>query len=243
MARTILITGASTGIGAATAIRLAEGNKILLHFNQSKKEAEKVAKGISEIGGEVYPIQADLMNEIGCRQLFEQVEKSTNHLDVLVNNAGGLLTRHAVNNLTWNLMHEIFALNTFSTMMITTLCIPLLDKGNDPSIINITSIAMRNGGPTATVYGAAKGALDSFTRGAARELAPRIRVNAVAPGVIDTPYHQKFTPPELLDKFKNDIPLGRVGLDTQIARTISFLIENSFMTGETIDVNGGQFMR
>ncbi|GAI68031.1 unnamed protein product, partial [marine sediment metagenome] len=92
-------------------------------------------------------------------------------LDILINNAGGLIRRQAAQELEWKLMLETFSLNTFSTMKISSLCIPLLKKGEDPNIINISSIAMRNGAPSATIYGACKGAIDSFTRGLAKELA------------------------------------------------------------------------
>jgi 3-oxoacyl-[acyl-carrier protein] reductase len=102
---------------------------------------------------------------------------------------------------------------------------------------------MRHGAPTATVYGASKGALDSFTRGAAKELAPDIRVNAVAPGVILTPFHEKYTSPEQMERFRDMNPLKSHGSSDQIAKTIRFIIENGFLTGETIDVNGGVFMR
>ncbi len=109
--------------------------------------------------------------------------------------------------------------------------------------MNTTSIAARHGAPTATLYGAAKGAIDSFTRGMAAELAPAIRVNAVAPGVIDTPFHERYSTPERMKKFLENTPLKRNGRPADVARAIRFLIENNFITGETIDVNGGLFMR
>ena len=102
---------------------------------------------------------------------------------------------------------------------------------------------MRTGAPTATVYGAAKGAVDVFTRGLARELAPAIRVNAVAPGFIRTPFHEKVSTPELLESSRQNTPLKKLGQADQVAEAIRFLIESSFVTGETIDVNGGLFMR
>jgi 3-oxoacyl-[acyl-carrier protein] reductase len=148
-----------------------------------------------------------------------------------------------VRELDWQLMLEVFSLNVFSTMKVTALCVPLLERGDDPCVVNISSVAARIGAPTATIYGAAKGAVDTFTRGAARELAPRIRVNAVAPGVIETPFHDKVTSPERMRQFKADTPLSRLGQAAHIARTIRFIVENDFLDGETIDVNGGLFMR
>jgi 3-oxoacyl-[acyl-carrier protein] reductase len=140
-------------------------------------------------------------------------------------------------------MARIFALNTFSTMMVTSLCIPLLEKGQNPCIVNMSSVAMRHGAPSATVYGASKAAVDSFTRGIAKELAPAIRVNAVAPGVILTPFHDKVTAPEKLEEFRQANPLQKNGEAIHIAMAVKLLIENDFINGETIDINGGLFMR
>ena len=119
----------------------------------------------------------------------------------------------------------------------------MLEKGDGPCIINITSVAMRHGAPTASIYGASKAALDSFTRGIAKELAPAIRVNAVAPGVIITPFHDKVSTPEQLETWREGNPLKKNGNPIHIAETIKFLIDNDFVNGETIDINGGLFMR
>ncbi len=241
MRRTILITGASTGIGAETARSLAKGSTLILHHNQSP--IEPVVEDVQAMGGTAYTSQADLMSEAGCRSLMQEVNRVTKHLDVLINNAGSLLQRHMVEEVTWSLMERIFTLNTYSAMLLTKLCVPLLRKGNSPSIVNMTSIAMRHGAPTATVYGAAKGAMDSFTRGSARELAPDIRVNAVAPGVILTPFHDRYSTDEKLAAMAADTPVDFNGESNHIAQTVKLLIENTFITGETIDVNGGLFMR
>jgi 3-oxoacyl-[acyl-carrier protein] reductase len=107
----------------------------------------------------------------------------------------------------------------------------------------MSSVAMRHGAPTATVYGASKAAVDSFTRGIAKELAPQIRVNAVAPGVILTPFHDKVTAPEKLEEFRKNNPLQKNGEAIHIAMAVKFLIDNDFINGETIDINGGLFMR
>jgi len=242
MSKIILITGASTGLGAATARLLAPQNKIIVHYYSSKEAAEKVAKDVKESGGDAFLIQEDLTSEEACIRLVKKVADRYSKLDILINNAGGLIRRQAAQELEWKLMLETFSLNTFSTMKISSLCIPLLEKGEDPNIINVTSLAARNVSSSATIYGASKGAIDSFTRGLANELAPKIRVNAVAPGVIDTPFHKASTP-ERIKKFKEATPIKRIGETIHIAKTIKFLIENDFITGETIDVNGGLFMR
>jgi len=243
MSKTILITGASTGLGAATACLLAAGNEIFIHYCASREAAEKVAADVEAGGGKPHLVQADLSKEDGCRQLFKAVSSKADKLDLLVNNAGGMIKRQPAREYEWRLMEETFALNAFSAMMVTSLFIPMLEKGEDPNIINITSIGMRHGGPTATIYAATKGALDSFTRGLARELAPRIRVNAVAPGVIVTPFHDKVSTPQQMEAFSKACPLQVNGDPIHIAQTIKFIMDNNFLTGETIDVNGGLFMR
>ena len=243
MSKKILITGASTGIGAECARLLANGNKIFVHYHSSKEPAEKVAADVDANGGKATIIQADLSKEEGCRALVEAVAAETDSLDVLVNNAGGLIKRLGVQEYQWQLMEDLFALNTFSAMMVTSLCLPYLEKGDGPSIINVTSVAIRHGGPTATIYAASKAALDSFTRGIAKELAPAIRVNAVSPGVIVTPFHDKVSTPEQLEIWREGNPLKRNGEPIHIAETVKFLIDNDFVNGETIDINGGFFMR
>ena len=243
MAKAILITGASTGIGAEAARHLARGNELFIHYNASHAAAEEVGAAVEQLGGKAFLVQADLANEPGCRSLLKAVSAKTDKLDVLVNNAGGLIKRQSVREYQWSLMAETFALNTFSAMMVTSLSIPLLEKGVDPCIVNISSVAMRHGGPTATIYAASKAALDSFTRGIAKELAPAIRVNAVAPGVIVTPFHDKVSTPEQLKAWQEGNPLKRNGEAIHIAKAIKFIVDNDFVNGETIDVNGGLFMR
>ena len=243
MNRTILVTGASSGIGAATARYLAPGNTVFVHYNSSRRRAEEVATDVRAHGGDPIILKADLTNSQACEDLIDGVASVSDHLDVLVNNSGGLVARQAVAELTWELMEETFALNLFGPMRLTALCVPLLRLGIDPVVINVTSVAARNGAPTATLYGAAKGALDTFTRGAAMELAPDIRVNAVAPGVIETPFHERASTPERLQQFRERTPVGRNGTADDVASAIACLVENSFINGETIDVNGGMNMR
>ena len=239
----ILITGASTGIGAETARLLARGNRIFVHYRASEASARKVAEDVENRGGQAHLAQADLSTEDGCRKLVEVVTAQSATMDVLVNNAGAMLERKNVREITWDLMARTFAVNTFSIMALTAMCIPLLEKGDDPNIINLTSVAIRHGAPSATVYGAAKAAIDSFTRGIARELAPAIRVNAVAPGVILTPFHDQVTSAEQLETFRQSNPLQRNGDPIHIAQAVQFIIDNGFMNGETIDINGGIYMR
>ncbi|MBF6302605.1 SDR family oxidoreductase [Nocardia amamiensis] len=243
MNKTILITGAGTGIGAATARELAPGNRMILHYNTSKADAVALREELAPLCESVDLVGADLTTDIGCENLVDEIAGLLPALDVLVNNAGGMLERQSVKDLTWSHLADTFVLNAVSAMRLTSLCTGLLERGTNPCVVNVTSIAMRHGAPTATAYGASKAAVDSFTRGAAKELAPKIRVNAVAPGMIDTRFHARVTPQDMLRQFIENTPLGRIGDVTDVARTIRFLVESEFITGETIDCNGGFSMR
>jgi 3-oxoacyl-[acyl-carrier protein] reductase len=240
--RRILVTGGAVGIGAATARELAPGNRLLLHYNRSRDAAEALAESLAGVADDVHVVQADLTADHGCEELHEAARTHLGALDVLVNNSGGLIERQSVGELTWEHLVATFALNTLSTMRLTSLCRGLLESGEEPCVVNVTSIAMRHGAPTATAYGAAKAAVDSFTRGAAKELAP-IRVNAVAPGMIDTAFHARVTSEARLREFVEATPLKTLGSPEMVAKTIRFVVENEFMTGETVDCNGGLFMR
>lgn len=244
MSKTIFITGASTGIGAETARLLAPGNTLFLHYNASADAARKVKADCERAGAQkVELLQADITTEPACAALVEELSAKTSRLDVLINNAGGMIRRQAADALQWDTMEQIFALNVFSLAKITSLCIPLLRQGTDPNIVNISSIVIRHGGAGATLYGAAKGAVDVFTRGLSRELAPHIRANAVCPGVIDTPFHQKVSTPQQMEAWAKGNPLGRNGNPIHIAKAIALCVENDFLNGETIDVNGGLMIR
>ncbi len=237
-----MITGASTGIGAATAREMAAGNTLFLHYNSSEREVGEVAVAVSEAGGTPHLLQADLSNKHGPERLAEQLGELTDALDLLVNNAGGLIKREGLEEIEWDTMEEIFTLNAFSTFMVTKLLLPALRAGYHPQIINMTSVAMRNGAPNALMYGASKGAVDTFTRGIAKSLAPQIRVNAIAPGVITTPFHEKYTSEEQLEAMRRNTPLQKFAEPAEIARAVRYLYESEFLTGATIDVNGGMYM-
>lgn len=243
MSKIILITGASTGIGAEIAQYLSSGNQIIVHYNSSQKEAEKVAAAVNTQGGTANLIQANLSSEEGCKNIFHFINQKFGKLDVLINNAGGLIKQHNSQDITWDFMEKLFNLNTFSVMYLSSLCVPLLQQGVNSCVVNISSAIIRSGGTVGPLYAAAKGAIDVFTRSLARELAPHIRVNAVAPGVIQTPFHEGVTPLEKMQEVIAMTPLKRTGEPKHIAKVVAMLLENEFMTGETVDVNGGLYMR
>ena len=242
---TYLITGASTGIGATTAKFLAEDNELILTYYQSSDEALSLQETLLKDyrAKSVEFIKANLSTEDGCHELFTKVADITDKLDALVNNAGGMVARENIENFNWKTMESIFGLNTFSLFQVTSLAIPLLKKSKAPCIVNITSIATRHGGPNTTLYAAAKGAVDTFTKGAARELAPKIRVNSVSPGVIETPFHEKMSTNQQVLDWRENNPLKRNGTANDVASAIQFCIENTFVNGESIDVNGGLYTR
>ncbi len=243
MSKLILITGASTGIGAATAMHLAPDNQIIVHYKSSKKEAEKVAEAVNNRGGAAHLIQADLASKEGCQQVTDFVKHQWKKLDVLINNTGGLIKQHSSQEITWDFLEKLFQLNTFSAMYLSSLCVPLLQHGVMPCVINITSAIIRSGGTVGPIYAAAKGAMDVFTRSLARELAPAIRVNGIAPGVIQTQFHEGVTPDTKMKEVIAMTPLKKAGEPEHIAKVVAMLIDNDFMTGETVDVNGGLYMR
>lgn len=244
MNKTILITGASKGLGAQMAKDLAKDNIIVVHYNSSKEMALEVSKSVEELGGKAHLIQANLSSDEGCNILVEYMNEHFDSLDVLINNAGYMDKRNAPTEIDWGLLERTFYLNVFGVMRLTSQLLPLIQKSeNDPQIINLTSIAARTGSPTSTVYGASKGALDSYTRGLAKEVAPNIRVNAIAPGFIETPFHDNVTSEEFKEKTIAATPMKCMGNSEHISKAVVFLIENSFITGETLDINGGLHMR
>ena len=238
-----VVTGGSGGIGTAIAYDLAKDYRVIIQYHSSQDRASQLAKEINSSGGSCEIIQADLSSEAGCIDFAQKVRESTGEsIDVLVNNAGGIVKRHNIKEITWDLIERHFSLNTFSTIMVSTLLLSCLEKGSNPCVVNITSGAVRTGGMTALLYGAAKGAIDTFTRGMAREVAPAIRVNSIAPGIIDTEFHLE-TSPERMNQFIESTPLKKIGTSKQVAHVVRFLVENLFITGECVDINGGMLMR
>ena len=246
--RTALVTGASSGIGAATAEALAQlGAAVAIGYHGNRTGAEETKERIAAAGGTAVVIAGDLRRGAGARDVVEAAAKALGPLDILVNNAGSLVARQALPDITGAVLDEIFALNLKSAVLATQAAVPsMIDRGRG-AVVNVVSIAGHTGGgPGAGAYASAKAALTTYTRAMARELAPRgVRVNAVAPGVIDTPFHEMFSTPEMMRNFVAAIPLGRVGTAAECASAIAFLASDaaSYIVGETIEINGGQLMR
>src|ERR1700726_4030644 len=209
-----LIAGASSGIGAATAKVFADlGAKVAIGYHGNQAGAEKVRAEIEKAGGTAIAIRADVRKGAEIRTLVEAVTKQLGPIDILVNNAGSLVERQKILQVTEDLWNDIMALNLTSAVLCSQAVAGSMIERKSGAIINIVSIAGRNGGgPGAGAYATAKGGLITFTKSLAKELAPSgVRVNAVSPGVIDTPFHEVFSTPEMIRNFVATVPLGRVG--------------------------------
>jgi len=242
-----LITGASSGIGAATAAVFTDlGAKVAIGYFHNQKGAGEVRESIVSAGGRAIAIRADVCQESEIRRLVKSAAEELGPIDILVNNAGALVERMKIHEVTGEKWDGIQNLNLRSAVLCSQAVVASMMERRTGAIVNVVSIAGRNGGgPGAGPYSAAKAGLIAFTKSLARELAPRgIRVNAVSPGVIDTPFHEVFSTPEMMANFVKGIPLGRTGTSMECAMTIAFLASDAagFIVGETIEVNGGQLM-
>ena len=244
--RIAVITGATSGIGFEVAKRLGkDGYTVVLNGIDDDAGAEKVALLKSEgIAAEYFGF--DVTNEEAVNQNVKQIGEKYGKIDVVVNNAGGLGGRSRFEEMTTDFYRFVMALNLDSTFFVSRAAIPYLKKGTKATIINYTSNAGWNaGGPGAGIYGTSKAAVHAITRALAKDLAEyNIRVNAVSPGTIDTPFHAqiKSTKPEVFASWKNNIMLGRLGQPEEVAAVVSFLASDdaSFMTAETVQIGGGQ---
>ncbi len=243
----VLVTGASSGIGAAIATGFGRGGaRVVCHFNSNNHGAAATAGAVAEAGGYAVLLREDLSVRGAAKRLVKAAANSLGGLDVLVNNAGDMRERKLLVDVDDDDLDRMIDLNVRPVVAACRAAIPLLQPGRG-SIINVTSISAHSGGSTGSnLYAAAKAFVAGYTRGLARELAPqRIRVNAIAPGVIDTPLHARRTDPALFARLKDSIPLGRVGLAEDCAGAALYLASPTlaaFVTGQTIDVNGGQWM-
>ena len=242
-----LVTGGSSGIGYATAILLAEqGASVAINYKSNEEGANKACAAIIAAGGKAITIQADVTKSTDIKAMVERTTNELGAIDILVNNAGSLVERMKLMEITEERWDDVMNLNLKSVLFCTQAVAASMIERKSGSIINLTSIAGRNGGgPGAMLYSSAKGGLITLTKGLAKELAPYgIRVNSVAPGVIDTPFHEVFSTAEMIKNFIAGIPMGRLGTPEETAKVIVFLASDAanYVCGETIEVNGGQLM-
>lgn len=243
-----LITGASTGIGAAVARAFAQsGAHVVVHYNRSETEAKQVEADVRAAGVETLLVHADVTDDAQARSIVDQTMERFGRIDILVNNAGALVQRSPIAEASDDLYDEIMDLNLRSVFQLCKRVVPIMQQQGHGNIINVTSIAGRNGGGGGSVlYASSKAAVATFTRGLARELATQnIRVNAISPGVILTPFHERYTEPERMKQIVATIPMGRAGQAEECVGTVLFMasdLMSSYVTGQIIEVNGGQIM-
>jgi 3-oxoacyl-[acyl-carrier protein] reductase len=242
-----LITGGSSGIGAASAILFAElGARVAIGYYHNQPGARRVREQIETAGGKAIAIQADVRASDEIANMVKRATDELGTIDILVNNAGSLIERQGIREITEKRWNEVMDLNLKSALLCSQAVAELMIERRTGAIVNVVSIAGRTGGgPGAAAYSIAKGGLITFTKSLAKELAPHgIRVNAISPGVIDTPFHEVFSTAEMMRSFVATIPLGRIGTAEECANVIAFLASDaaSYIVGETIEVNGGQLM-
>ncbi len=246
--KVVLITGASTGIGAAAALGFGRnGCKVIVHYNRSADAAGQVAADIRRAGGNAITLQADVMKTAEIGRLIAESLKQFGRIDVLVNNAGDLVGRKPLTEISDEFFDHVGHLNARSMIAACREVVPHMRKQGGGNIINVTSIAARvGGGGGAVMYAAAKGFVSTATRGLSRELAKdHIRVNAVSPGVVTTPFHDRHTSAALLESFRAGIPMARLGEADECTGAFLYLASeelSSYVTGQILEVNGGQLM-
>lgn len=246
--RRALVTGASRGIGAATAVALARQGVayLALHYNSYQEGAEATAAEAGRLGAKTTLVQSNLATVEGVHTLVERVRAEAPALDILVNNAGHLVRRAKLLEFTEDLYDEVMNLNVKSLWFLTQAVVPSMIERRSGVIVNVSSIAARNGGgPGATIYSAAKAAVSTITKGLAKELAPHgIRVNAVSPGTVDNYFHEVHSNRQILDSVVAQTPAGRLGTNEEVADTVVFLCSEAsrFIYGQTIEINGGLYM-
>jgi len=244
--RAAVVTGGGTGIGRAIALALADnGAAVVVNYCHSKDAAEQVAAEIAERGGRAIAVQADVTRWSDVTNLIGSAKSQCGSLDILVNNAGGSIAKHPIRDCPEDIWDRTIELNLKSVFLCVKAAIPLLPD-NTGRIINISSISGHTGGGVGgAAYGAAKAGVITMTRCLAHELSPRcITVNSVAPGIVWTRQHQRFTDPDDYQALIKRIPLQRDGQPDDIVGIVLLLASDagSYITGETIHVNGGMLM-
>lgn len=244
----LLVTGASRGIGAATAwLAAARGYDVCVNFNSSREAAETVAAEVRASGGRAVAVKADVAREEEVLRLFETIDRELGPLRALVNNAGTTGRMGRLADLTGKTLQDVLALNVAGTILCSREAVRRMARsrgGAGGAIVNLSSRAAALGGPGEWVhYAASKGAVESFTLGLAKEVAPEgIRVNAVSPGLIETEIHAAAGGGDRLAELVVGVPQGRVGRAEEVAGAILWLLgdESGYVTGASLPVSGGR---
>ncbi len=247
--KVVLITGSSTGIGAAAAVAFGKlGARVAVHYNSSQGPAEEVLGRVKATGAQAILLKGDVLESAQCQRLVDETVQAFGRIDILINNAGALVQRVPIEEITDELFDNEVYLNVRSAMMSSAAAVKAMrQQGQGGVLINVTSVAARHGGGAgASLYAGSKGFVSTMTRGLAKELVKdNIRVNAVAPGVITTPFHERFSTPQMLEGFRATIPMNRLGTAEECAGAFVYLASeqmSGYVTGQIIEVNGGQYM-
>lgn len=241
--KTALVTGGGRDIGRSVSIALARaGVRVAINYNSGREAAEDTLKTIKDAGGDAFLIQADVTDSGAVKAMLDEVGVAfSGRLDILVNLAGGMIARKTLSEMDEAFFDQVMTLNLKSVFLVLQAAQPFLGEGS--SVVNVSSLAGRDGGgPGASVYATAKGALMTYTRSMAKELGPQgIRVNAVCPGLIGTSFHDIFSKPEGRAATAGNTPLRREGHPDEVADTIVYLASPaaSFLAGVCLDINGG----
>ncbi|GAB3476807.1 SDR family NAD(P)-dependent oxidoreductase [Marinomonas epiphytica] len=245
--KNILITAGAQGIGEAITKHLVDsGANVAVHYFSSSDTANELVKYAQSKGQNGVALSGDLTDENQAEQLVKDTVEQLGSLDILINNAGSLVARRHLNEMDAEFWHKVMDINMTSMMFVTRAAAPFLAQNENSSIVNLASLAGRKGGhPGSLVYSTSKGAILTFTRALSSELgAQGIRVNAVAPGLIlGTSFHNTHTTKESADATTASIPIQRAGTPDDVARAVTYLASeyDGFITGATLDINGGVF--
>ncbi|MDA8870013.1 glucose 1-dehydrogenase [Rhizobiaceae bacterium] len=240
--KTAIVTGGGRDIGRACAMRLAaDGASVAINYHSSSDGADSAVAEIKNAGGRAFALQGDMTKPADVKALVAKtVSEFGGKIDVLVHVTGGLMARKKFGEMDLEHWNSVMDLNVTSLFHLVNAALPHMADGG--CIIPFASQAGRDGGgPGAIAYAASKGAVMTMTRGMAKELGPKIRVNALCPGMIDTDFHNTFTKDEVRKNVANATPLKREGSSEEVANLVSFLAsdQSSFMTGTCLDINGG----
>lgn len=245
--KTVFVTGGNLGIGRAVSLSLARcGADVALTYFSHQEKGEATAKAVQDMGGKAFAFQLDATNsENVSRVVGEAAQALGGHIDILMNNAGHLVGRSPIADMTDEHWFKTINVNLTSTFFCTRAVLPFMNTGWG-RIVNMSSLAARNGGANgATAYAASKGAIIAFTRGLCKEVAEQgITVNAVAPGLIlETPFHDTFNTEAGIQGVVNNTPLKRGGTPDDVAGAVLYFVSElgSFITGEILEINGGLY--
>jgi 3-oxoacyl-[acyl-carrier protein] reductase len=240
-----IVTGGTRDIGRSCSIKLAEqGAKVVVNYCNNKAAGDETVASIEKAGGSAILVKGDMTKKADVDNLVTETKKALgDDIHVLVNNVGGLVARKTLAEMDEEFLNHVMALNMNSTFLTTQAVVPSMPPGS--SIVNLASLAGRDGGGGgASAYSVSKGAVMTFTRSMAKELGPQgIRVNALCPGMIDTHFHDKFTPDAVRRNVEASVPLRRQGHPDDCADTVAYLASDAaaYITGANLDINGGLF--